>query len=93
MCSKIIVTFTVFVVWMMMHTCQPWVLDPTLRNGLKTMKFMMRIMNMRIWMRMVRVWWRHRKEGRATIAQKKMFCYATRGIGRASCRERVLRLV
>ena len=55
MCSKIIVTFTVFVVWMMMHTCQPWVLDPTLRNGLKTMKFMMRIMNMRIWMRMVRV--------------------------------------
>ena len=55
MCSKIIVTFTVFVVWMMMHTCQPWVLDPTLLNGLKTMKLMMRIMNMRIWMRMVRV--------------------------------------
>ena len=63
---------------MMMHTCQRWVLAPTIRIGLKPMTCISKTMSSR-WTRMVRALSTRRKEERAITPTPMTSYYAILG--------------
>ena len=62
----------------MMHTCQLWVLAPTIRIDRKPMTCISKTMSSR-WTGMVRALSTHRKEEEATTPTTKTLCYAKLG--------------